>query len=57
MRNLFYTALAATMASLFVAMVWAQVDGIATAFARAQMGTYAATPGPYLPIKSLQPVY
>ena len=58
MRNLiFNVAIGATMASLFVAMFWAQVDGLATAFARAQMGTYAATPGPYLPIKSLQPVY
>ena len=57
MRNLFYAALAATMASLFVAMFWAQVGSIATAFARVQMGTYAVTSGPYMPIKSLQPVY
>ena len=58
MRNrLFNVAIAATMASLFVAMFWAQVGSIATAFARAQTGTYAVTSGPYLPIKSLQPVY
>ena len=58
MRNLiFNVAIGATMASLFVAMFWAQVGSIATAFARAQMGTYAVTSGPYIPIKSLQPVY
>jgi hypothetical protein len=57
MKNLLHVAVAVTMASLFVVMFWAQVGGVATAFARGKMGTYAVTSSPYLPIKSLQPVY
>jgi hypothetical protein len=56
MRNLlFNVAIPAAMASLFIAMFWAQVGGIATAFARAKMGTYAVASSPY--IQRLQPVY
>jgi hypothetical protein len=55
MKNLLYVALAATMASLFVVMFWAQVGGVATAFARSKTGTHTVTYS--LPIQSLQPVY
>jgi hypothetical protein len=56
MRNLlFNVAIAATMVSLFVVVFWAQVGGIATAFARSKAGTYAFTSSPY--VQRLQPVY
>jgi hypothetical protein len=58
MRNrnlLFNVAIAATMVSLFVVVFWAQVGGIATAFARSKAGTYAFTSSPF--IQRLQPVY
>ena len=57
MRNLINVAIAATMASLFVVMFWAQVGVIATAVAQAKPETYAATSNPYLPIQMLEPVY
>jgi hypothetical protein len=58
MRNLITNlALAATMATLFVVMFWAQVGAIATAAAGAKTETYAVTPNPYLQIRILQPVY
>jgi hypothetical protein len=57
MKNFLYGAVAATMASLFAVMFWAQVGGVATAFARSKTGSYVATSSPYMPIQSLQPVY
>jgi hypothetical protein len=57
MRRLITVAIAATMASLFVVMFWAQVGVIATAVAQAKPETYAATSNPYLPIQMLEPVY
>ena len=57
MKNFLYGAVAATMASLFAVMFWAQVGGVATAFARSNTGSYVATSSPYMPIQSLQPVY
>jgi hypothetical protein len=57
MRNLINVAIAATMASLFAVMFWAQVGVIATAVARTKPETYAVTSSPYLPIQMLEPVY
>jgi hypothetical protein len=50
-------AIAATMASLFAVMFWAQVGAIATTVARAKPETYAVTSKPYPPIQMLEPVY
>jgi hypothetical protein len=57
MRNLINVAIAATMASLFAVMFWAQVGVIATAVARAKPETYAVTSNPYLPTQMFEPVY
>ena len=57
MRRLIPVAIAATMASLFAVMFWAQVSVIATAVARAKPETYAVTSNPYLPIQMFEPVY
>ncbi len=57
MRNLINVAIAATMASLFAVMFWAQVGVIATAVARAKPETYAVSSSPYLSVQKLEPVY
>jgi hypothetical protein len=54
MRNLFQVAIAATMASLFAVMFWAQVWTIATAAAGAKT-TYAVSSNPN--IQTLEPAY
>jgi len=57
MKNLLNGAVAGTMASLFVVMFWAQLGGIATAFARAKAESHAVASDHYTLIQRLQPVY
>jgi hypothetical protein len=59
MRNLITNfAIAATMTSLFVAMLGVQVGGIATAAIAAKTETtYAVSSNPYLPIQMIEPAY
>ena len=57
MKNLLNGAVAGTMASLFIVMFWAQLGGIATAFARAKAESHAVASDHYTLIQRLQPVY
>jgi len=55
MRKLIQIAIAATMASLFAVMFWAQVATIATAVAGTKTETYSVSSHPN--IQTLEPAY
>jgi uncharacterized membrane protein YqgA involved in biofilm formation len=59
MRNaLFDFAIAVTMTTVFVVMLWGvQVGASAATAVRVKTGTYAVTSDHYMPIQRLQPVY